>query len=108
MSNHTAGPWSWSPDKWNGGFSGLFAESGQAVVVPQHRNDGDDGAAWFDEISPADAGLIAAAPCMCSALESIAEYWNGDANEMAMKDALDYIVNLAQTTLEKARREKNV
>ncbi len=68
MSEFTKGPWSWSPDKWNGGFSGLFAENDQGVVVPQHRNDGDDGAAWFEEITTADASLIAAAPDLYEAL----------------------------------------
>jgi len=66
----TPGPWAWSEDKWNGGWSGLFAEGDTPVLVPQSRNDGDDGAAWFatvdeaDEegLTDADRALIAAAP----------------------------------------------
>ncbi len=68
MTEFTKGPWSWIPDKWNGGLAGLVSESGQDVVVPQCRNDGDDGAAWFEEITPADAALIAAAPDLYLAL----------------------------------------
>jgi len=63
---HTPGPWYWAEDRWHGGYSGLFQDGaghGDAdVVVPQCENDGDDGAAWFEEITPANARLIAAVP----------------------------------------------
>jgi len=72
----TPGPWAWSEDKWNGGWSGLYAEDETPVVVPQSRNDGDDGAAWFasvddvDEegLTDADRALISAAPELYEAL----------------------------------------
>ena len=50
---------------------GLFADSGDIpVLLPQHENDGDDGAAWFntdgdageETLTAANAALIAAAP----------------------------------------------
>lgn len=56
--------WEWVEDPQNGGYSGLFTEDGDDVVVPQCANDGDDGRAWFEEISDADRDLIAAAPEM--------------------------------------------
>ena len=75
----TPGPWAWSEDKWNGGWSGLFAEGDTPVLVPQSRNDGDDGAAWFATVDEADEegltdsdrALIAAAPELYEALQSL-------------------------------------
>lgn len=66
----TPGPWSWSVDKWNGGFSGLYGPDGQDVCVPLCCNEGDTGAAWFNpedepdraEELQANLNLIAATP----------------------------------------------
>ncbi len=70
-TQHTPGPWEWSEDKWRGGYSGLYGPNGEDVVVPQHCNDGDDGAAWFDDevLTEPNARLIAAAPDLLAACE---------------------------------------
>ena len=77
-TQHTLGPWEWSKDTWHGGYSGLYGPGGGDVVVPQCCNDGDDGAAWFDDdiLTEANARLIAAAPDLLVALESFAQTGN--------------------------------
>ena len=73
----TPGSWHWREDKWNGGWSGLYSDDDTTVLVPQSRNDGDDGDAWFatvddaDEegLADADRDLIAAAPVLYAALD---------------------------------------
>ena len=48
----------------------MVSESGEEVLFPNHKNEGDDGAAWFEDFpSEADANLIAAAPELLDALE---------------------------------------
>ena len=51
MSNHTPAPWEWVDDTYWGGYAGIFAfgSDDQTVLIPDHCNDGDDGAAWFEE-----------------------------------------------------------
>jgi hypothetical protein len=74
MSKHTPGPWEWTRDEWHGGYSGLAGPNGAEVLYPDHCNDGDDGAAWFEEFaSDADRRLIAAAPELLALLESLLE-----------------------------------
>lgn len=81
---HTPGPWKWSEDRWHGGYSGLFGSEDNPVIIPQHENDGDDGAAWFntdgnageETLTEANALLIAAAPDMLAMLEEL-EYTRG-------------------------------
>jgi len=72
---HTPGPWEWVPDRFNGGYSGIASQAtGQEVLFPNHRNEGDDGDAWFEDFpSEADKHLIAAAPDLLEALEAIRE-----------------------------------
>ena len=71
-SGHTPGPWEWIEDKFNGGYSGVVGKDNAEVLFPNHRNDGDDGDAWFEDFpSEADRNLIAAAPDMYEALRSI-------------------------------------
>jgi hypothetical protein len=99
----TPGPWAWSEDKWNGGWSGLYAEDGAPVVVPQCRNDGDDGAAWFATVDDAgeegltdtDRALIAAAPDLYDAanealavIERIKPAENGVGTIVRLKKAI--------------------
>jgi hypothetical protein len=45
----TPGPWEWKENAWNGGYSGIIGKDDVEVLFPSHRNDGDDGAAWFDK-----------------------------------------------------------
>jgi len=78
-TNFTPGNWHWREDKWNGGWSGLYSDDDTIVLVPQSRNDGDDGAAWFataddaDEegLTDADRALIETAPKLYRQLESL-------------------------------------
>jgi len=66
---HTPGPWRWLEDRFWGGYSGIVGKDDQSVLFADHANDGDDGAAWFEEFpSEADRHLIAAAPEMLDAL----------------------------------------
>lgn len=55
----TPGPWEWLEDTWNGGYKGIIGPNDREVLFPDHRNDGDDGDAWFDEFpSEADREFI--------------------------------------------------
>ena len=70
----TAGPWEWSEDRIWGGYSGLVGANGQEVLFPNTANDGDDGAAWFEDFpSAADAHLIAASPDLYRTGSELAE-----------------------------------
>ena len=76
-AGYTPGPWEWIEDRFWGGYSGLFDSNGNPVLVPQHSNDGDDGAAWFETygdagdetLTESNARLIAAAPALAEALK---------------------------------------
>lgn len=71
--------WVWVKDRWNGGYSGLFDQDDNPVLVPQCRNDGDTGASWFDidgdagaeTLTEGNASLIAAAPEMLALLQEL-------------------------------------
>lgn len=77
MSKFTPGPWRWMENKYRGGYSGLCGAENIAVLFPNSCNDGDDGDAWFEDFpSEADANLIAAAPEMYEALQTVFEEWN--------------------------------
>lgn len=53
----TPGEREWVEDRFNGGWSGLYAGD-EPVIVPQCRNEGDTGAAWFaDEADADECGL---------------------------------------------------
>jgi len=68
---HTPGPWDWVEDRANGGFSGLVGPDGLEVLFPNTRNEGDTGAAWFEDFpSEANARLIAASPDLLEALKA--------------------------------------
>lgn len=73
-SKHTSGPWEWVPDRFRGGYSGLVGPDGAEVLFPNHANDGDEGAAWFEDFpTAADARLIAAAPDLLAACKAASE-----------------------------------
>ena len=55
----TPPPWEWLEDTWRGGYKGLVGKRGADVLFPQHCNDGDDGAAWFEELREEDREFIA-------------------------------------------------
>lgn len=69
MSGHTPGPWHWTNNDWWGGYSGIVGPDNEEVLFPQTSNDGDTGAAWFEEITPDDAALLIAAPSLLEALK---------------------------------------
>ncbi len=53
-------PWEWVKDPFNGGYSGIVGKDGMEVLFPNHRNDGDDGDAWFEDFpTEADREFIA-------------------------------------------------
>lgn len=58
------------------------------------------------EIREANARLIAAAPELLEALQSIAEYWNRDQNETAMADACWHAIKTAMAAITKATGEQ--
>lgn len=71
----TKGPWFWNEDRWNGGYSSITGADDVDVLRPNHCNDGDDGAAWFEDYpSDADRALIVSAPDLFEALEAILPY----------------------------------
>lgn len=43
------GPWEWVEDKFHGGYSGLVDAENKEVLFPNCCNDGDEGAAWFED-----------------------------------------------------------
>ena len=53
MSKHTATPWVWVKDSWRGGFAGIDGPNGEEVLRANSANDGDSGAAWFEDF-PSD------------------------------------------------------
>ena len=59
----TPGKWMWTEDKFRCGYSGIAADDGCDVLYPNCANDGDEGAAWFEDLPiPEDGEFIAHAP----------------------------------------------
>ena len=100
---HTPGPWEWLEDKFNGGYSGLVApRTGEEVLFPNHRNEGDDGDAWFEDFpNEANAHLIAAAPQLLEALETAMSYLESFKNEW--QEGEDLLYTTMQAALKKAK-----
>jgi hypothetical protein len=74
MADFTPGPWEWVEDRFWGGYSGIVGKDDTPVLYPDHSNDGDDGAAWFEEFpTEADRNLIISSPDMYEALKAIIE-----------------------------------
>jgi len=56
----TLGPWEWSHDRYHGGLSGITGKDNAEVLFPNHCNEDDDGAAWFEDLpNESDASFIA-------------------------------------------------
>lgn len=53
----TAGEWYWVEDRWRGGYSGLMSSDNNPVLFANSANDGDTGAAWFEDF-PSDADRL--------------------------------------------------
>lgn len=98
--NFTPGPWKWEPDNWNGGYSGIVGPDGERILVPNCKNDGDDGAAWFEDFpTKPDANLIVAAPDMFEALsplEELATQMAADAPEWDSDDSVKVYLTIEQ------------
>ena len=59
----TPGEWMWTEHPTRCGYSGIAAEDTCEVLYPNAANDGDEGAAWFEDLPiPADAEFIVHAP----------------------------------------------
>jgi hypothetical protein len=62
-AQRTQGKWTWIKDKFHGGYSGIATEDGSEILYPNCANDGDEGAAWFEDFpTPEDAQFIVRAP----------------------------------------------
>ena len=73
-AQRTQGKWTWVEDKFRGGYSGIAAEDGSEILYPNAANDGDEGAAWFEDFPKAeDAEFIVRAPQDISALTKALE-----------------------------------
>ena len=95
-TKHTPGPW-----KAN------FVISGAAYIFGGDRNFARVFNEWQDEANrEANARLIAAAPELLEALESIAEFWNRDQNEKAMIGACWHAIETAEAAIAKAKGEQ--
>lgn len=56
----TPGPWEWNKSRFYNGYSGITGKDNAEVLFPNHCNDGDDGAAWFEDFpNDADRDFIA-------------------------------------------------
>ena len=59
----TQGKWVWLEDRFHGGYYGISSEDGSEILYPNCANDGDEGAAWFEDFpAPEDAEFIVRAP----------------------------------------------
>lgn len=85
MSAHTPGPWTWTEDRCWGGYSGIVGPNNQEVFYPNTANNGDDGAAWFEDLpSEADRALIAAAPDLLEALKRTLNFIENNESEFGI------------------------
>ena len=95
-AKHTPGPWFWALDKHGQATSLRRSGSGDCVVSPQ-ADVGDYGLSvnpWND-VSEADACLIAAAPALLEALQAV--WWFIDRHD-------DTPAHLAETVLRALRK----
>lgn len=102
MSKHTPGKW------WVTGNMTLYVNARLSDGLIQEvasigPTEADNG---YGEQQKANARLIAAAPDLLNALQSIAEYWNKDQNEIAVADACWYAVETAHAAIAKATEDQ--
>lgn len=88
----TPGPWEWQENKWWGGHSGMTGKGGVSVLYPNHSNDGDDGAAWFDDWEN-DNDRIFIAAAREGWPEAIERAIKAEAEVERLRMALDKIAN---------------
>lgn len=74
----TPGPWEWNKDRFHDGYSGITGKDNEEVLFPNCCNDGDDGAAWFEDFpGEADRDFFIRSrtlvPELCDALEKAQE-----------------------------------
>lgn len=71
--------WEWHTDRFHGGYTGVYNDSDEPICVPNCANDGDYGAAWFEDYLTEDnKELIAAAPRMARVILAIDEFLEGN------------------------------
>ena len=54
----TPEPWEWNVDNYHGGYSGITGKDNAEVLFPDHCNEDDDGAAWFEEFPSVEDGKL--------------------------------------------------
>ena len=92
MAEHTPGPWEWGKSRVRDGYSGLVDSEGNEVLYPDCCNDGDHGAAWFDEFpSESNRTLIAAAPLLLEACKAAKHVYEQGCVDRGWKDAHNWI-----------------
>ncbi len=102
VAKFTPGPWHANWTRLNGKAIGFHvADETHGSIRPICEfYDGTE--AMPPEEVEAHARLIAAAPELLEALQSIAEYWNRDQNETAMADACWHAIETAMAAITKA------
>lgn len=58
------GKWTWVEHAFHDGLAGLYGPNDEEIIVPQCRNEGDDGSAWFEEITEPHKALTEDAPAL--------------------------------------------
>ena len=104
-TKHTPGPWSVYDQRHlftnHEGSARLIA--GDIWIACVH---GSHVGPQSKEEADANISLIAAAPEMLEALESIAQFWNRDQNEKAMTGACWHAIETAEAAIAKAKGEQ--
>jgi hypothetical protein len=74
----TPGPWKWNTDRYHGGYIGITGKNNAEVLFPNHCNEDDEGAAWFEDLpNESDADFISHArediPALIAEIERFRE-----------------------------------
>lgn len=107
-TKHTPGPWLLRTTPTSAGLCHIVSAAdwrGAFIYGDGIRKGVDDSLPKAQELA-ANSRLIAAAPDLLAALQSIEEYWNQDHNEMAMADACWHAINTARAAIAKATGEQ--